>query len=249
MTGAAEAHIDKTAAARPAVVVLVALPLLAACGGARLSGEVTAPPAASPPARLLVVTDGGDAIADGADIALASRTASMLSEAVIRGLAERGIPAEIASADHGRPDAARLSLSLRQIEEGSRLQRIALGFGLGQSRLEVAARLEPAGAPSPDLLAFQAVAHSGYRPGLVMPLGVGLGVRGAMALVGAAGIGVAEMRGRGPGRDLSDLADAVAERTAAYYRQAGWSPRAAPLSHPEDGTAVAVPATEALRRG
>ncbi len=249
MTGAAEAHIDRTAAGPPAFALLVLLPLLAGCGGARLSEEASAPAAGPPPARLLVVTDGGAAIVEGADPALASRTASSLSEAIVQGLAERGIPAEIASIESAGPDAARLSLSLRRVEEGSRFQRVALGFGLGQSRIEVAARLRPPGGAPQDLLAFQGAAHSGYRPGLVMPLGVGLGAQSAMALVGAAGIGVTELRGRGPSRDVSDLAEAVAERTATFYRQAGWGPQAAPLSYPDGGTAVAAPAAEAPRRG
>ena len=70
MTGAAEAHIDRTAAGPPAFALLVLLPLLAGCGGARLSEEASAPAAGPPPARLLVVTDGGAAIVEGADPAL-----------------------------------------------------------------------------------------------------------------------------------------------------------------------------------
>ncbi|GGJ35429.1 DUF4410 domain-containing protein [Neoroseomonas lacus] len=248
MTAASQALSDKTAARRPEIALLLVAPLLAGCGGARLSDEATAASAGPPPARLLVVTDGGQAIAEGADPALASRTASSLTETIVQGLRQHGIPAEIATVDGAAPDVARLSLALRRVEEGSRFERIALGFGLGQSRIEVTARLHAGAAPR-DLLAFQGSAHSGYRPGLVMPLGVGLGAQSAMALVGAAGVGVAEIRGRGPGRDVRDLADAVVARTATYYREAGWGPHAVPSSHPDGGAAIAAPAAEAMRRG
>lgn len=247
---AAQASRNGIAARRRDIVLLLALPLLTGCGGARLSQEVTAPVPGPPPARLLVMTDSRQAVAGGVDPALATRTARTLTETVVQGLQREGIPADIATAESAAPDAARLSLALRRVEEGSRLQRNVIGFGRGQSRIEVTARLLPAGATAAprDLLAFEGTAHSGYRPGLVAPIGAGLGGRGAAAVARAAGIGIAERRGSGPDRDLRDLAEAVVERTVAFYRAAGWGPQSAPAS-PDDESDVAAPAAEGPRRG
>lgn len=249
MTAAAQARRKRTAGRRPALTLAFVLVLLAGCGRARLSQEVTAPAAGPPPTRLLVMTDTRPAIAGGVDPSLATRTATTLTRTVVEGLQQNGIPAEIATTGGAATDAARLSLALRRVEEGSRLQRNVIGFGRGQSRIEVTARLHPAGATAvpQGLLAFQGAAHSGYRPGLVASAGAGLAAQGAMAVVGAAGVGIAEARGRGPDKDLRDLAEAVVERTVAYYRSAGWAPQAAPPALDEE-SAVAARAAEAPRR-
>ncbi len=250
MAAAAQALSDKTTARRRDIALLLVLPLLAGCGGARLTDRFAAAPAGPAPSRLLVLTDGAQAIAGGDDPALVSRTASTLTETIVRGLQWHGIPAEIATTDGAAPDAARLVLALHRVEEGSRVQRMALGFGPGRSRIEVMVRLYPADPTSApqDLLSFQGAAHGRHRPGLAMPLGVGLGTQSATAVVGAAGVAVAAMRGRGLSQDLRDLAEAVVEYTAAYFRWAGWIPEAEPPSF--DGkSAVAGTAVEAQRRG
>ncbi|MBR0681705.1 DUF4410 domain-containing protein [Roseomonas eburnea] len=256
MTAATHALAAKTEAGagrRECFAPILVLLLLTGCGGARLTETATAAhQAGPPPARLLVVTEAAQAATEGADPLLAGRTATQLTAAIVQGLQERGIPAETATVDRAGPDAARLSLRLLRVEEGSRLQRIALGFGLGQSRLEVQARLLPPGgqAASQDLLFLHGSSHSGYRPGLVMPLGVGLGTRSVLAVAGAAGTAAAEFRGRGPSRDLRDLAEAVVERTVTYFRQVGWDRQAEPLSVPAvGGPAIAGPGDVTPRRG
>lgn len=229
--------------AMPWLALLFAL-LLAGCGGASLTEtQPEVAPAGPAPARVLVTTT--PATDAETEAALAERTAQGLAEAIVAALQARGVPAEIAGPAQDTPDAALLALDVVQVEEGSRLQRIAIGFGVGQSRLAVRARLLRTGRP--NLLAFRAETHSGYRPGLVLPLGMGLGAGSVLALVGAAGTGVAELRGRGPSQDMHDLAEAIAERTFRYLRQEGW--QSPPQPTPVGGSALAGPAGAVPHRG
>lgn len=217
--------------------------LLAGCGGATLTDvHPDAAPAGPAPARLVVATT------PTSDTAATMRTAQDMTAAVVAALQEHGIAAEAAAPDQAAPDAVRLVLDLLRVEEGDRLTRIAIGFGLGQSRLEVRARLLPA-EDRPEWVAFQAMTHSGYRPGLVLPLGVGIGMRTVFAVAGAAGTGVAELRGRGPTQDMREVADAIAERTARYLRQDGWQRPPLPAPIPVGESALAGPVGVSPRRG
>lgn len=200
--------------ARRWAVLLLLVPL-GACGGARVSGQTQPEPMTAPaPSAVLVETASA-----AAEDTSAAQAAATLGEAVIQGLREAGMPSGPLGEGAAGEQMAVLRLQVTSMDEGSRLERLAIGFGLGQSRLRVQAELLSGDAPPARvLLSFQAEAHSGYKPGLVLPLGVGLAAHSLYALAGGAAITAVEFT-NGPAGDLRDVARAVVRRTTEYLEQ------------------------------
>lgn len=79
---------------------------------------------------------------------------------------------------------------LLAVEEGNRTQRVMIGFGRGQARMEAEAALywiEPGAAPR-RIEAFDGTTDSGRAPGMAASLGVGVGAA-ARRLASSAALG------------------------------------------------------------
>lgn len=194
-----------------------ALLLLAACGSAKVSGVTSsAPPAQAAPQRVMVVALP---VPGTAEEELREAPAE-LSKAVAKALREEGIAAAPASGAEPAGDAAVLLLEIGVADNGSSFWRMAVGFGAGRSSLQVQARLRmpDAAAVSQEVLSFNTDTQGGRRPGLIMPLGVGLARQSALALVGATGIVISNTRSE-LRRNMKTTAGEIGKEVAAYLRQ------------------------------
>ena len=111
------------------------------------------------------------------------------------------------------------------IDEGNRLQRNAIGLGMGKSYLDSKVRVL---APSPsgyqELIAFDAHADSGEMPGAAV-----MGPAGAAAGAGTAAViatnavtsGVKSYRSAST-QEAIRMADKIAAQLAQYFAQQGW---------------------------
>ncbi|MCO5965069.1 DUF4410 domain-containing protein [Sinorhizobium meliloti] len=148
--------------------------------------------------------------------------AEQLEHLVLAELVERGIRA--ASGDSatgqrsfGAAGTALLALSVAKAERGSTAKRLLVGFGYGKSELEVEAQfLAPTMSERKLIAGFKTQAGSGYKPGLVMPLGMGAAVGGYVAV--SSGVNIMTGIRRTPERDIKATAKAIAKTTADALR-------------------------------
>ena len=111
------------------------------------------------------------------------------------------------------------------IDEGNRLQRNAIGLGMGKSYLDTKVRVL---APSPsgyrELIAFDAHADSGEMPGAAVmgPAGAAAGAgTAAVIAANAATSGVKSYRSAST-QEAIRMADKIAAQLAQYFAQQGW---------------------------
>lgn len=196
---------------------LLALLVLAACG-ARISRDGPAVPVAG--VQTVIVETVARTATDDPDSEDAKVAAISLGPLVVAELGKRGVPALLLATPEGRarldqPGAAALLVTVTRADRGSSFGRLLIGFGYGRSELAVSAELRPPGAEMPADR-FQATAGSGYKPGLVLPLGAAA-VAGGYVLV-AGGVNLATGLARSPDRDLSVTARAIAGTVAGQVR-------------------------------
>ncbi|MDX3929890.1 MAG: DUF4410 domain-containing protein [Shinella sp.] len=171
---------------------------------------------------LVIVESKGGTVLDVTEYSDAMAAARQLEHLVLVELDKRGIPATgrdsaAGQRSFGMPRTALLALSVAKAEKGSTAKRLLVGFGYGKSELEVGAQLLAPTMSKQKLIAgFKTKAGSGYKPGLVMPLGVGTAVGGYVAV--SSGINLATGIGRTPDRDIKATARAIAKTTAEAVR-------------------------------
>lgn len=152
----------------------------------------------------------------------ATAAAQQLEHLVLAELAKRGFPAAgrdsaAGQRSFGAAGTALLALSVAKAEKGNTAKRLLVGFGYGKSELKVEAQLLAPTMSERKLIAgFKTHAGSGYKPGLVMPLGVGAAVGGYVAV--SSGINLATGMGKTSDRDIKATARAIAKTTAETLR-------------------------------
>ncbi|MBN9528267.1 MAG: DUF4410 domain-containing protein [Alphaproteobacteria bacterium] len=101
------------------------------------------------------------------------------------------------------------------LDEGSKAQRLAVGFGVGASRVDAEVQLIQNGAV---LAQFAIEATSGHKPGSLAAL-----ARGPAALAAAGGVrAVLEQTNPTLAKDVKAAAGKVADRIAATGQAQGW---------------------------
>lgn len=171
---------------------------------------------------LVIVESKGGTVLDVTEYGDAMAAARQLERLVLVELDKRGIPA--ASRDSaagqrsfGAAGTALLTLSVAKAEKGNAAKRLLIGFGYGKSELEVEAQLLAPTISQRNVIAgFKTHAGSGYKPGLVMPLGMGAAVGGYVAV--SSGVNLATGMGRTPDRDIKATSKAIAKTTADALR-------------------------------
>lgn len=233
-----------TSRRRPASRVIVATAALAAlmgCASARVgSSELQADPNTLARPSVLLVYDfavtADDLTVDALGTEFASGEASKnldrdhqvardLSAQIVAQLQERGIHAEWAS-DTRQPPASAIAFrgQFLNIDEGSRLKRMVIGFGAGNAELRVRVQVYQAGTFGlRRIVEAEANTTGSKMPGMAVPVGVGAAVgRAGTSAVVSGGMNIAtEVRGR-MSADIARLAGVIADRTEAFYRRQGW---------------------------
>lgn len=111
------------------------------------------------------------------------------------------------------------------IDEGNRLRRNLIGFGLGESSVDVEVRLL---APGPsgytELEMFEAHADSGNMPGAAVlgPAGAAAGAGTAAVLSTSAAIGGVKSYKSSSAQQAKKIADKISEQLAQYFTRQGW---------------------------
>lgn len=197
-------------------LLLGAALLLASCG-ARVTPTETANAAGTKADLVIVESDVGIAARDAA-YTDAVAAVGELEGLVVTELAKKGIAATTKGSMSGQtrfgaPGTALLALSVAKAEQGSTAKRLLVGFGYGKSELEVNAQLlAPTNETRQVIAGFRTNAGSGYKPGLVMPLGVGAAVGGSVAV--SSGVNLALGIRKTPHRDIRNTAKAIAKTAA-----------------------------------
>ena len=159
--------------------------------------------------------------AESKEIQLGHATAVSLSEQLVAKLQKKGIAAERALDDRAPPLYAFVVRGqFLDVDKGSRLKRVVIGFGAGSSKL--VARVQVYQVVDWGLRRIaeaEAVASGSKMPGMALPVGIAATVTSA-AISGGMNI-LKEVRG-GMDADAGRMAEQIAKRAEAYYRRQGW---------------------------
>lgn len=155
----------------------------------------------------------------------AHATAQSLSEQLVAKLEERGIPGRRAVPGERPPiDAILLKGEFLTIDKGSRIKRLVIGFGAGTSELQVRVQAYQATPYGLHRLAEAEVdSHGSRMPGMAVPMagGAALGSLATSAVISGGMQIVKETRG-GMRDDAGRIAEEIANRAEAFYRNQGW---------------------------
>jgi len=216
------------------------LVLVLGCAKARINTTEAAPigPLAKPPVVLIydfavtpeeALTDSFGVYAEGEvdskELELAHATADSLSAHLVAKLVKRGIPAERALDDRAPPlHALVVRGQFLDVDKGSRLKRMVIGFGAGSSKLVAQVQVYQAMEWGlRRIAAAEATATGSKMPGMAVPVGGGAAL-GTMAMSAAISGGmniVKEVRG-GMDADAGRMAEQIAKRAQDFYERQGW---------------------------
>jgi hypothetical protein len=161
-----------------------------------------------------------------------SQASDQMQQKIIRALQDRKIAATSElNYQPGMVNSLLLTGQFLTINQGDKMQRIAIGLGVGASYLETQAQLRDLGRPEqPPLLMFHTQADSGMTPGAAVSGGAGAAIAGT----GAIGAGVSGFRQSqtGTGEDVANTASQIADYLKKYYQQQGWLPPDAAAATP-----------------
>jgi Domain of unknown function (DUF4410) len=158
--------------------------------------------------------------------------AAALSAQAAKRLTKAGLPAVRVPSDSDMPlydNTLLVTGRLNKVDEGNRFTRIALGLGVGESRLDTEVHVfRVMHGERAEVLAFTTHADSGMMPGLVPSMGVGQLLLGPITLITA----IEDTASSGQkiySSQLDYLAGETADQVAAYLSQysadEGWIPR------------------------
>jgi len=168
---------------------------------------------------------GRDTSPSSKDVQQARQVAASLSTQLVSKLAARGINAARATRARVPPvNAMVLKGEFVTIDKGSRVKRMAIGFGAGSSELRVRAHVYQATPYGLRRIArAEAKATGSKSPGMAVPVGAGAAAgRAATSAVVSGGMNVAREVTGGLDADAGRLADEIAKRAEAFYRRQGW---------------------------
>lgn len=155
------------------------------------------------------------------------QVANRLSEDLVAGIQSLGLPAERArSRTMVPPNALIISGAFVNIDEGNRLHRLVIGFGVGQSVVDTRVRVVSFTRSSyRSVLDFSTHADSGTMPGAAVTMGAGAaatgGVSAGMAVANAGVTGVRTYRSTTEAAAGRTADQAVAYLSEFFFKQ-GW---------------------------
>ncbi len=110
------------------------------------------------------------------------------------------------------------------IDEGNRARRMIIGFGAGAERLTTQIQVYHSTETGLQRVAeAEATARGSRMPGMAVPVvGGATAGRAASAAVISGGMNVMKEATGGLGKAAANIAEQIAERAAAYYKERGW---------------------------
>ena len=230
---------------------IVGAAALLACGGAKVRSVAPSAPdaplpavSAQPPSRIFIQPFSYDPevvrldAAPGAKVArvvkgedarvkqieVGDEVAVAFAKAIGEELKKREIrSAVLLEGDAFAPGSMVLEGEFLSINQGNRLRRLAVGFGVGATSLSMKARLVRAHESGTTLFReLDVSAHGSRKPGITTPAGIS----GATGAIAGTGIHAAGAPKGGVENDAARSAKKVAEEIERIYIEAGW--KAAP---------------------
>ncbi len=166
-----------------------------------------------------------DDVPPSLEIARGQEIAKSLSEEVVRKLEAVGIAAQRATELTPVPlHALVVKGQFETIQEGSRAQRMVIGFGAGSTMLQVQAQLYQMTENGLQRTSeVEGQARSGRMPGLALPGTAAAATGFVIPVIVKGGLStVNEIRG-GIQADVDRLAEQFAYKAVAFYHGQGWS--------------------------
>ncbi|MDY0881498.1 DUF4410 domain-containing protein [Dongia soli] len=159
------------------------------------------------------------------NLALAHQIAGVLAQELVTQLKDLGLPAQRWS---GPPPKMENGYAIMgqflTIDEGNRLGRMIIGFGVGGTELKVLAqayRITPGGKIL--LSAVEVSAESSKKPGIAATLPIGAALSGvATAAAVSTGVGVVTEMNQDIERGARDTATAIVDLMKPRMKQQGW---------------------------
>jgi hypothetical protein len=164
------------------------------------------------------------------DLEIARGVQNRMSEELIAGIRGLGLPAQRAARGSVLPSGAIAVIGLfLDVDEGNRLQRTALGFGAGQSKVDTKVELYAPSTSGPTkLLEFTTHADSGSMPGALVTGAAGAAASGGMT-AGVAATNLAASGVKGYRSQVEQMTARSADQAVAYlseyFAKQGWIPQ------------------------
>lgn len=161
------------------------------------------------------------------ELAIAQAVQNRMVEDLVAGIRNLGLPAQrVARGTALPPDAVAVSGLFVKVDEGDKLQRAALGFGVGQSRVDATVEVYAPSTNGPTkLLEFRTHSDSGAAPGALVTGGVGAAAQGGMTVgIAAANMGVGAAKGHQSQVEqmTARSADQAVAYLSQYFAKQGW---------------------------
>jgi hypothetical protein len=196
--------------------------ILAGCATADVASIASINTSTPRPAEILV--DVRPALnAGNPNAELAADVSAKLQSALTKRLTQAGITAEAYAPGMGRAGAATLHVAITGAVPGNTAERILIGFGVGQAKLQASAELETVKVPpGQSMTNFVVSSNSGYQPGMIMPAGVAAATGNVIHFAIGGGIKLATSSHGGMSAVVDETTRAITGQLEKYYQQVGW---------------------------
>ncbi len=158
---------------------------------------------------------------------IAAEVRKVAAEELVEGIRKMGLPAERAAADMlMTPRSLGIVGQFVDVDEGNKAARMVIGFGQGQSRVDIRVQVfghgltrdEAKEAAPIKLLAFETHADSGTMPGALVTAGAGAAAQGGVtAGMAAANVGVGAVKSYRSA--MGQMTSRSAEQAVAYLSE------------------------------
>jgi Domain of unknown function (DUF4410) len=165
-----------------------------------------------------------------AELQVGREVAAALSEELVKHIRDLDLPAErVSGSQPFTEETLTIEGQFVSIDEGNRLRRMFVGFGLGNTEVKTLVQVYRGTHSGPYLVQeFETSAEGSKLPGMGPMMGVGAAARGAVGLATAAGVSGAA-RTAGEFRHTVEAAagrtaDILARHLAQFFAAQGWIP-------------------------
>lgn len=160
----------------------------------------------------------------------AKQAAGVFADEMVDGIVKLGLPAQRVSRGAPVPDHALLVISqLVDVEEGSQVERVVVGFGAGASHIDARVQVYYVDQGSrTKLLEFATHSDSGTMPGAAATMGAGTVVTGGVtttAMVASGAVGGAKIYRSAVDRMVARSAAQATDYLSEYFGKHGWISR------------------------
>lgn len=150
--------------------------------------------------------------------------ANALADELVKAINELGLPAQRATPG---PTIAQRPLTIEgqflSIDEGNRIRRMAIGFGLGGTEVRTKVQVYKGTAPGVLLEEFETKAESSKKPGMGPMAGVGMAATGAASAAAVSGgVGAATEFNQTVEGDARRTAREIAKKLSHFFAGQGW---------------------------